>query len=510
MPALTLKIELLAPLLLTNPRSGDPNSATGVNYIPGAILRGALIERYLQDKSPGYDLSADATAHRLFFAGEVCYLNAYPCINTGQRMLPVPFSWFTEKDRDETIYEFAWSDHEKLDNPQRVSQPFFYPLDKRVNLSNPKRQVNIHTYRSQRSGINKGIDSVFRYDALAAGQAFAALVWADDAADLEQVSRLLIPPDFSIGRSHRSGYGRVRMHITQTDDTLMESELFDDNEPEQIMVTCLSDLLIRDDTTGAYANDLSSVVGKEAKAAFTRLKIIGGFNRTWGLPLPQAQAIEAGSVFVYDYEATLLAQLRTLVRTGIGERRVEGFGRIAINLQREDKLIKKDDTPVKASTPSPLQGESAALARRMSERILRNGLDQALAKTLGDYHYSVDVSPISNAQLSRLRLVVRQTMGREKLRSEDLQQIRQHLDNLKKPGRKQFEKARVDNHSMLLWLHDLLTTPQNVWSKLNVLNKKGPSIGNQQAELTDPLACEYTLRLINSLLHQAAKTRRSS
>ena len=55
----------------------------------------------------------DAVARRLFFDGDVRYLNAYPD-RGGKRMLPRPLSWMTEKDRagepEGTLFDLALAD----------------------------------------------------------------------------------------------------------------------------------------------------------------------------------------------------------------------------------------------------------------------------------------------------------------------------------------------------------------------------------------------------------------
>ncbi len=76
--------------------------------------------------------------------------------------------------------------------------------------------------------------------------------------------------------------------------------------------------------------------------------MIGGFNRKWGLPLPQALAVRMGSVLVFKdpgCDPTLLDDLEV---RGIGERRAEGFGRIAFNRQRVAQLEAKENTRTEA------------------------------------------------------------------------------------------------------------------------------------------------------------------
>ena len=46
MKALTFTIRSLEPVLVAQVTGGDPNSASSVLFIPGSVVRGALIARY--------------------------------------------------------------------------------------------------------------------------------------------------------------------------------------------------------------------------------------------------------------------------------------------------------------------------------------------------------------------------------------------------------------------------------------------------------------------------------
>jgi CRISPR-associated protein Csx10 len=509
MNALTFKIHLLEPLLVTRPGDGDPNSANAFNYIPGSVWRGALIERYLRGKKADDDLAVEAVARRLFFEGAVRYLDAYPLTRTGQRMLPTPLSWYCDKDNEEEIYDFAVEVDTSLKQPQKFRDSFWYPAGDEVVLGEKTRQINIHTYRSQRSGQEKGTDSVFRYEALAAGQTFGAVIVADDPADLEMVGQWLSQSDFHIGGSHQAGYGRVEVKIDPNQQPYSWSGGSEDDEADEanpLIVTCLSDTLVRD-KTGAYTNDLSAVLGVNHQKAYTQLRLVGGFNRKWGLPLPQTLAIQAGSVFVYKNEPALAQRLSELVISGVGERRAEGFGCLAVNLQRLPSFKKQLAADEEKPLSIELIGTNMEMAQRMSERILRARLDDKLAIALAKPGLQLQRPKPNNTQLARLRTVVRQLLSRASLQKTDLQGVINHLNNLKSTGAKQqFEKAKIEGQPLKNWLAARVEKPETIWQILDAHQTKGPEIGQQiQAHLTETLACEYTLRLINGLLHQASK-----
>ncbi len=105
MKVINYRIDLLEPTLVTS-LQGDPNSAVAFDYLPGSVLRGILIGKYLGSKSAD---ASDGTLRRLFFDGTTRYLNGYPLDAYDHPGLPVPVSWQQVKDdrRKIEIFDFA-------------------------------------------------------------------------------------------------------------------------------------------------------------------------------------------------------------------------------------------------------------------------------------------------------------------------------------------------------------------------------------------------------------------
>lgn len=96
MKVITYHINLLEPVLVTS-LSGDPNSAKAFDYLPGSVLRGAIIAQ-IYGKRESLSLE-DPTIKRLFFNGSTRYLNGY-LLYKNQRTLPVPLSWQEPKEKE--------------------------------------------------------------------------------------------------------------------------------------------------------------------------------------------------------------------------------------------------------------------------------------------------------------------------------------------------------------------------------------------------------------------------
>jgi CRISPR-associated protein Csx10 len=496
MKALTFQIHLMEPVLITSLR-GDPNSSVGLDFIPGSSVRGFVIRRFLQGNE--VDASND-DFRRLFLSGSTRFLNAYPMSRNGVRTLPTPLSWNLKKDEQEPVYDLVMKEgSDESWSGVNKKQPFCYLWEDeegcgKSEFYKPKSQINIHTANEDRQRSAKDNSTVFRYQALASDQDFCAAIITDDESDLEKLSALLsCDLKLIVGGSHSAGYGLVYLDKIKICDWDEYHPLGDDSE--QITVTLLSEALVRDDQNGSYASSLESILGRKHELAFAKLTVIGGFNRKWNLPLTQVLAIQAGSVFVYANDPDIIEQLRILERTGIGERRAEGFGRIAINWHNfEEFLIEKYEapTPLKETVCGP----SRVLAQRMAQRLLRSELDLALIKAAN--RFNIEHKP-KNSQMSRMRLSARFALSKN-----EPGEIINHLNGMKRTAKDQFQHARISGMPLWNWIEERAKDPQSIWKLLIDHPDSIPSVGGIKPEIGE-LALEYTVSLIDRVLQKASK-----
>lgn len=470
MKALKIDLFLLQPLLVTQSGSGEENSATAQDFIPGSAIRGAVIQRYLQPPSLKNAAKSESTGdentpqpkpakkeniaqsekgRRLFFDGTVCYLNGYLVWPDGERMLPKPLSWRVAKDDLEKdtfdIHDFTQDPLPELSNPSAPSGVFARVKAGAAGLASPRRFIQVHNASNQRSVKKSGDSFVFRYDALAQGQRFQAVIISESQTDLEEIQKLLDGQVLILGGSRSAEYGQARVVKTEIKIDWHESPPVEVDSAQTVTITLLSDAIARGQD-GQPRIDLTPVFEKKHKTAFTKTRIAGGFNRQWGLPLAQIQTIQAGSVFVYEPGQLDPQQLTALQEHGLGERRVEGYGRIAVNWARAPKLtcdssahetaLEQAEEKAAEAPTLPMSEEGAWLLKKTDERRLRMALDHRLAEALACLSIRGE---IHNAQLSRIRQA-----ALEAGRAKDLKKITKHLEGLKS-ARSQFERARVED-----------------------------------------------------------------
>ena len=237
---------------------------------------------------------------------------------------------------------------------------------------------------------------------------------------------------------------------------------------------------------------------------------VGGFNRKWGLPLPQVAAIAAGSVFVYsvnDSASIDSATLAALEAQGIGERRVDGFGRLVFNWLGEESKFTALRPQARSYGEISLTSESQSIAEAMAIRLLRQRLDSYLLREIG--RHDIANAP-TNSQLSRLMLTARKALS--EVQSNDLgksdqerlntscQTVKSLLDELPSKAARQFEQAKISNIPFDKQIKDWLDKPDS-W----LTHPPSATVANSTQTPTDLLKREYTLHLIMAVAKKAMK-----
>lgn len=507
MNVLTYQIRLLEPLLLRSPGSREENSGSGLSFISGSAVRGVLAGRYLKAREVA-DPAVDPSFRRLFLDGPVRYLHAYPIGRNRRRALPRPLSWrMTKEDMenpDAAIYDLAVASEYKKEYTELPKGEFCWIFqdegEARVELASPQRFVTLHNGSTGRMIKKKEESTVFCYEALAAGQLFGGAILADSEEDLKVLEQLLAEREAFLGGSRQAGYGLIRFEKIELSPPCWK-EYDDYGEGDgRVIVTLLSDAIVRN-PAGQVCPDPFYLFEVKPEKAYLRVGMAGGFNHKWALPLPQVPVLQAGSVFVYRAGGIEERLLEKAIKEGVGERRVEGFGRVAVNWPAREKLRRrmngrKDDPPPACE----LGAESRALAEMMAGRLLRSRLDGKLMQAVNQL--DIDGPPPSNSQLSRLRLAVRLAW-----REKDIRRVIEHLDSLRKPAREQLEKARVQNKPLLDWLRDGISQDL-IWEEhIRLETDEFPAVAGIRAS-DEPLKIEYTMRLLEGLLKKKIRKTR--
>lgn len=529
MKVITYHIKLLEPTLITS-LNGDPNSAVTFDYLPGSVLRGMLINRYRQAHkvtAAQFDkalVDPDSPLRRRFFSQDSRYLNGYLVDRQNHRSLPVPRSWQQEKKellaqtaaQPAAVYDFALAAQSNGDKEWKGAQKQFCSLvspTAPARLLSPKKQVAVHTARERSAGRPRQ-GGVYRYISLSPEQTFAAAILCDDQ-DSKDLSDLL-KGQVKLGGSRTGGYGLVHLEVKKVEDAAnwSETRLAQPFQTDRIVLSLLSNALLRN-ARGQYvpdAQELLRLIDDDLilSQAFMAGQIVGGFNQKWGLPLPQTAVLSMGSVFVCRYQGSdsqgLEQKLQELKATGVGERRYDGFGRIAVNWHTTLPILRVEGENEldEDELPEPRSIQSApgtAIAQTMTRRLLQQRLEQwnmEQANRLGSR-----IQKPSNSQLSRLRQIIQDALRQKP------KEGRERLDNYflslekRQKTRQQFGADRIDGRPLLDWLRFRVNDEKKI--KEEVGESPLPAIGTVEAAWTDELVYRSNLLLVDTVLARALK-----
>jgi CRISPR-associated protein Csx10 len=503
---LPYSITLQSSAIMTS-LGGDPNSSRTLTYIPGIALRGAVAAE-LGDPDRNPSVTQDFSD--LVLGGKVRFLNAYPVVN-GVRALPTPVSMKMEKNVLENGQFVRGQDLAAYDG--YISRPgeepaIYWPEQQLIplaqgyvgigasppTLTEPKVRTSIHQQRDRQKGKAwKKVGAIFTFESLDEDQTFAGSIQLrgktqEALAELEtRIRGLLREKKLLFGRSRRAAYGGLA-HVALGSATcdrevsgsgsaglrplhggIPENQLF------RVLLT--SPCIIRNPNTGqidpaALGPVLLELFNKNValQRVHWSFELVGGFNRKWGLELPQALAVAAGSVLVFSAnQAISHDDLLKLEHEGIGERKSEGFGRFLLL----DKPIPTINLDQFSAVPgeAPFSGDRPGLVKVIESRTLKAALDKRIeeqAMRVAGNAARLSTNLPTNSLIGRLRNPLR---GTDPVRA--IETLKAWLGNsesvglLKRPAMEQLEKCEVERGvSLYSWLR-LAMNKDEVWRWLD-------------------------------------------
>ncbi len=479
-------LSLRAPAVLTS-LGGDPNSSRSLPFIPGAALRGAAA-RGLGD--PGRDAELLRCFRTVILDGNVRFLNAYPRAG-GRRTLPTPVSMRIDRlgaigsAGEVTAWDLAAFDGEPSADGaawpnvslSAMPEPFVSLNAAQPLRVQPARGSRIHqqrdrsrgrAWKEERDGREEAHGAIFAFEFLDAGQEFDGLIQvhgADQAACDALVATIknALHDPILLGRSRRGGYGgnATISWGTARDRELDGQGLVQADRPADTLFRALltSPYVGRDPDVGQIdpsqvAREIVEALAGRVEVARRRwsFELVGGFNRKWRLELVQALACAPGSVLVLRTTAQIpFADLLAVEHAGLGERRVEGFGRVVFLEAPTQTQVFRVPSAGAAQAPT---GDPPAFVRFAEARMLDSAVTRAIEEEAARLARGAKSFP-SRALLGRLRNVMRAApeTALDTLRTWLAQE---GPARLKRPAMDQLERCRIaEGQRLASWLRTM-------------------------------------------------------
>ena len=480
---LRYKLTLTAPAVISG-ADGDPNTVVTRQDVPGSNVWGAAAWHYLRQAG---HTPQDVVFRRAFLDGGLRFLAAYleahdpkETQEPPQRLIPIPHSIRKFKDAEQLVDFVEKRPKDPTDPTKRLDRRYGMLWQSFLGTQAVKTERNYHHARAskdRRIGRALGAEvpdggAFFVYEAIQAGQSFQGAVLGSDA-DLQALQSWLAGgTSITVGRSRSAQYGKATFEWIADkpralDETGSEWNGFvgrPSDAPEdsgnQLIVTTLSPLLALNNDGHPEARfpvrELAEVLGLDSckltlSSSYTRTELIGGYHAHLRLPRQQWPAIASGSVFVFDIICATInpERLARLEQDGLGLRKAEGYGRLAINRQGCLKLNGSTEThlddPEELPSPDAPKETPESVQNLLRDVVRRRCLAemQQRAVRVAEEIQKKGKLP-SNALLGRLRLFLQQGTP---------VQNRESLKNLRSPAKAPLTECRIETREAdLKWL----------------------------------------------------------
>lgn len=324
--------------------SGEPvgNTTVTLDFIPGSVMRGWAAWRFID---AGGDPNTDAF-RRTFLWGNARFTDCRP-----DRAVAAPLSLYECKrhplgsqsmhpliDRS-IVPHWGPCQAEGCGSPLRRTGGWLVSdsaIGSRVSVA---REITVHNTIDPDRKRPFGPGGVYSLECVSAGQAFSGSILAEQEPEALLASMGLAPGEeltawLGRGRANK-GLGRVRIIVGRPQ--MWAGEI--DTSPPVTLIDFLSRAILHTRDGESVASGTALVawasealeLGEDASCtAFANFVRVAGHSGSTGLPRESAVAVAAGSCVAVSQpiRGELIGRL---VASGVGERRSEGFGEIAVN-----------------------------------------------------------------------------------------------------------------------------------------------------------------------------------
>jgi len=465
---LRYRIKTLSPIILPQ-ISGDTNMVSTMDYIPGSAILGIFANKYVKENKLGLDAHKDRNFHSWFLNSNLCFTNAYLSEMDETAVVeyyPVPFSINYLKTDENQIFDLMFKE---IGEQTKYPRSYCYIRNNDIRFASVNRSINFHNARKNRLKGRSDDGAIFNYESIDQNQEFVGRIIGAEKELKLFLGKFESEMKVRIGRSKNTQYGQVVLTLLSNEPEIFVSEipLF---KPEEVnstfTLTFLSSTIIYDrngfpstslmDLKSYLADNLEVNLGNiRISKAFMKSEIVETFVSKWLLKKPSETAIKAGSCFCISIEGfndNTRKLILELLETGIGERKGEGFGRFAIDLQKigeKNREYKQPETGKQNSVkPEKPDGEIPDTIRDLMKNAILNSYNtliesRALSRCKGFCENKNRIP--SNSLLGKLELMIKDSSNSEELVKK--------MDKLPGLTREKLERCRDKNVNLFNFIN---------------------------------------------------------
>ena len=334
------------------------NVIESLDYIPASHLL-SIVARHLR----GFRVDIGQAIAR----SQLVITHALPTNKSQQPTAPMPLCLYAPKSaitRKDNLLTCTNILATQLDDSQQYKQQrggYITLGSDSTNLERVAVETGIETHNTvndHKQRPTRDVGGVYSYQSIPPDTQLRAEIRIQKTL-IDEISKEPHPADnrpwhvrlagnYDIGISRKDEYGQVKLSATAPEPIRVDAS--DNASINTLTVWLLSDVLLRDrwlkPTTdiqtlinslavalGLGENSLELMESNQSDLLFARKRRTESWQTRWGLPRPSLGGLQAGCCFKFRIvgELPTTAAVAQLAITGIGERRVEGYGQLLLN-----------------------------------------------------------------------------------------------------------------------------------------------------------------------------------
>lgn len=326
------------PVMAVDAAASSEFTSETRGYLPGAALRGAVINRLASDRDTFEQRKAELLR-------DVRFLDAMPVLPAEGAVIPSLRGFYEAKGAETEISSVFLED---VAGKKRAKLGSFCVLNgDTISFGSARTGGVTRIDRGRAEGEKK----MYQVRALNAGQDFEGYILLDDPGMSEWVTSALCT-DVWLGADRYAGYGRCSVTgLTEAEQPGWVRDYGFHAEPKEaaLYLLAVSPFAMLDEygnACGIHEGRLAELLGVGSvtvEAASTAMSEFHAYNRTWQSRSPKVRMYDRGSLFRLACDRPpKLEAIRETERNGLGIRTPEGFGQVLfLSRERIDGITKK-------------------------------------------------------------------------------------------------------------------------------------------------------------------------
>lgn len=487
-----------------------------MEYITGSAIRGAFIYRYIKENNVS-DINQGIHKDKLL-KGKIKFLNAYPACGK-ERSIPFPKCYFAPK---EEIRGFDNSKDRslriKLGLDRNLGQGF-----EKVRLSEfvgygseGFKKVKVDKISSLHINKQGAKNILFRYESIKRGQNFKGIIIVEDDNYIDDVINLFNDSIVYLGGSKGSGYGKCRIKNLKLADSNPETNIIKgkENIGNEIYLVAMSDIIYRNNFGEYKTNIDADYICSELdlnKVKFIdssiETKNITNFNNKWNCHSPQIIGIKAGSVFKYKIDGEIdKDKLNKFVNNGIGERKIDGYGRFIIVNTLEDSYIVNNSYEVEnhleiKNSINKLNEEERKQLDLILNKIYKRRIEKDINRVVIDLDKNMDKqSNLNNNQWGNFKGLFSYLSYQEpNIGIEKYNKYINHIRRKRSISYKQLQRVRYKDELFIDFLNKYISESTDLELFHKRLKIDTVSLGGIETKIDESQVYKYNMKILEEL-----------